>query len=121
MKAIKNTYKDLEMSFGGYTYKFPKGKTYLIEDDLYEHIGEIWGKVFDDVKLLKKKQYAKPKKVKTPSYIQPEPKSTYSGNDMRITKSGRQAPTYGDGTPKSGTVDRDGVEWYGEGLVEEKL
>lgn len=114
MKAIKNTYNDIEVSFEGYTYKFPKDKIRLVEDNLYEHIKGIWQTVFDNIKLDKKKQYIKPKKTKTPSFIQPEKQSTYNSNDMRVTEAGHQRPTFGDGTPASGTIDKDGVEWYGE-------
>jgi len=119
MKAIKNTFKEVEVSFEGYTYKFPKGKTRLVEDALYEHISGIWDKVFDDVKLSKDKQYTKPKKTKTKRFILPEKESTFSSNDMRITEAGHQKATFAsaDGTPKAGTTDKDGIEWYGAGVT----
>ena len=124
MKAIQNTInKDLEVSFEGYTYMFPKSKTpLLVENNLYEHIKGIWNKVFKDIKTSQK-QMLKPKRKKTPSYIKQEPESTYSTNDMRVTEAGHQVPTFKgvEGVPTSGTVDKDGIEWYGTGIEEETL
>jgi len=120
MIAVKNiAEKDIKVSFEGYTYEFPQDKTRLIQNKLYEHIRELWPKgVFH--KLVKsRKQMLKVKRTKTKSYVKPEGKPDFTNVDMRITKAGSQKSTFGsiDGTPRSGTVDGDGVEWYGEGAV----
>ena len=86
---------------------------------LFTNISVEFGIRFDDVKLSKDKQYTKPKKTKTKRFILPEKESTFSSNDMRITEAGHQKATFAsaDGTPKAGTTDKDGIEWYGEGVT----
>ena len=120
MIAVKNiSDKKIEIPFEGYTYKFKEGSTLLITEDLYNHIRSIWEKgVFKEIKKSQKQMLRAPK-VKTPAVIKQEPIDTFKSNDMKITKGGTQSPTLSnpDATPASGTIDGDGVEWYGEGAV----
>jgi len=120
MKAIKGIDQTTEVSFEGFTYYFPKDKTFLVEDDVAEFILETRPMGFEAVKKSKKPA-PKVSKKKTPVYTQPIEQEVYTADDMRATRAGRQSPTFGQGgLPPSGTTDGDGVGWYGEGAVIEQ-
>lgn len=85
----------------------------MVSDKLAEFMEGQWKQAFDyHAKTRKGKVIltARKKKTEVPSKLPP-------ATDMHVTRAGRQQPTFGqaDVTPPAGTVDRDGVGWYGKG------
>ena len=116
MKAIKNIEgKLLEVAFEGKTYVFGKDKTVLVEENVIEHLKETIPLAFDFKVKTTKKSIFKRVKTKTTPALRP---MSSPANDMIATKKGEQMMPLGkvDVTPPSGTTDRDGVSWYGEGV-----
>ncbi len=59
---------------------------------------------------------------KTPAYIAPDPRKKAEEEAMRITPAVVKDATYeNDGLPQSGSTDKDGVEWVGEGIETDDL
>ena len=116
MKAIKNIDKnEIAMPFEGNTYLLPMGGAFMVEDDLYVFLQERLPMSFDfKYKVAKDKPVAKVKSQRTPSLIPTAKDQDIIQEDMRV--SAQAMPTSPDITPPSGTVDKDGVEWYGEGV-----
>jgi hypothetical protein len=118
MIAIRGIDQTMEVSYEGFTYMFPKGRTLLVEDNVAEFIFESWPMSFEKVKKSKKPA-PKVSKKKTPAFTKALEQEVYTADDMKATRAGKQSPTFGQGdtTPPSGTTDGDGVGWYGEGAV----
>jgi hypothetical protein len=118
MKAVKNICnKDLEVSFDFYTYSFPKNRIFMVDEDLLNFLQERYPMVFSfDVEI--KKVAPQVKRIKTKSLIKPQERNV---SDMQIGNSNKPEVTFGgaDLTPPDGTVDKDGVGWYGEGITVE--
>lgn len=114
-KAVKNIgTNNMEVPFDFYTYTFPKGKTVLAEEKLAQFLEESWPKNFefsDETKGISVVD-----RVKTRVLIRTQEKT----QDM-VTSRINPQPTFGgaDLTPVDGTVDKDGVGWYGEGITVE--
>ncbi len=64
-----------------------------------------------EVKLSKSDQVAKPRSVKTPSFVGPQ---AMSDQDMRVTKAGTATGTFSD-------AETEGPEFYGKGIEVEDL
>lgn len=113
-KAIKNIDNhDFKIPFNFFTYSIPKEKTVLVEEDLFNFIKDSWPKSFNfEIEGVK---YPTVEKVQTRAYIrtqegQPTPSMAVSSPTPTPTFRGA------DLTPPNGTVDSDGVGWYGDGI-----
>lgn len=107
MKNIINKEdKELKFSFEGTDYKFPNGKLVQVEEALYDHLKGIVPLAFDFNPKVTKKSVAMPV-IKEKTHV------AFTGGIFG--KASRPVSTV-DQTPQSGTADKDGVEWYGEGL-----
>ena len=120
MKPIKNTEPhDLKIDFEGTSYILPMGKVVLVENKLHDYLKENLPLAFAfNPTTEKNKPVPQAESSKTPVRL---PMSS-PRSDMVVTN-GRPTPTFGnpDITPESGTTDKDGVNWYGEGLEVDNL
>lgn len=122
MKPVKNIDShDIDFPFEGNIYHLPQNEVVLVENAFYEFLKENFPLSFAfSVKVDKDNPVVAAKKTKAPVLTARKPLL----NDMVVT-SGRVKNTFvpdsPDVTPASGTVDPDGVGWYGEGLVEDNL
>jgi hypothetical protein len=108
MKVIKNIEgKDLSFQFEGWEYHFESGKLVQVEDGLYNYLKETVPLAFKFEPKLKKKAVV----VKVPR-VKFAPKFPGSRFGIKSTDVAKGP----DGLPLSGSTDRDGVGWYGEGL-----
>jgi hypothetical protein len=103
---------DIEIGFQGTNYIIPPKKDVLIEDEtavafLVERFP--WLAVSEPKRDKEPYFIAKVKTEKTPVYANAPAKG-----DMVITP--RSTTDAVDELPSSGTIDRDGVEWVGEGV-----
>lgn len=108
MKVIKNIEgKELKFQFEGHEYRFEPGKILQVDEALYDYLYATVPLAFKwDVKLKKSAVVKKAPRVKfAPNF----PGSRFGLKSVNVAK----GP---DGLPLSGTTDRDGVDWYGEGL-----
>jgi hypothetical protein len=114
MKTAKSKDDSLVISFEGWDYHFKKKKTVFITQKLLDHLKERYPLAFDfEVKPKRGQKITNVKKTKTKVFFK-EPEEI----DMKVMQPGAQSPTFGqaDLTPPSGTTDKDGVSWYGEGV-----
>ena len=118
MKAIKNIDKhDLNIDFDFYTYSFPKNHIVMVDDKLAIFLQETLPMSFSfDVET--KKVAPQVKRTKTKAFFKTEERKP--NQDMYI-ENHNPKPTFGgaDLTPPDGTVDADGVGWYGSGITVE--
>jgi hypothetical protein len=133
MKAIKLLIgNNLDVSFDFYTYHFEVGKVYSVSDLLYDHLKTNMGLTFDFDIQETKKPLLQVKREKTKSFIKPTQPVTDQDKSYQsdmVIKPPKVNATFGtndntlmpDITPPGGTIDGDGVEWYEEGLQEDKL
>lgn len=116
MPIIRNKgNKDLKFSWDFNTYTFPKGKMVFVSKELYEFVIDRWPLAFDfNIELKDSKGVPEVKKEKSPSLIKTQPVNTNQSDNVSV----RRQVTFSDvdNTPASGTTDKDGVGWYGEGL-----
>lgn len=125
MKVLNsNTEKDINIGFGGWDFRVPANKAVLVEDDFANFMKERYPFVM--VGELPKGNVEVPEieKKQTPVFIQPEGKITQPRTqDMVAGKRLNPQDMLGniDGVPTSGTVDRDGIEWIGEGITIDDL
>lgn len=112
MKVIVNKeQKDLTFSFEGNDYTFIAGKAAQVEDNLYAHLQELVPLAFDfEPNLSKIKTVAEISKVETHSVF---PGGKFGVQSADVNHS---TPMVVDETPKSGNVDKDGIEFFGPGL-----
>jgi len=112
MKVIVNKEgKPLSFDFEGKTYTFPViNGGFKVEEPLYNHLKEIVPLAFN----------FNPKEGKNVAVVDPEIKDTknvFTGAGFGI-QSKKLDMNY-DTTPASGKSDKDGVEWYGDGLQDD--
>lgn len=114
MRAIKNvSEKELVISFEGFDYIFPKEKPVVVDEALYNHVLENWPLAFNS--------YSGGKKEIVPTIMKKKTRSFAAGRTV-FGKPGENAEENEvEGLPASGTVDKDGVAWFGEGLEEDKV
>lgn len=116
MKAIKNiSGSDLSVDFSFDTYSFPSDQALLVNEDVFNHLQEMYPLAFDfDFKGAK--TLPKVKRTKTPVRMAP---GTDDSVDMKAEPAYRKPTTFGtvDDLPVGGQSDKDGVEYYGEGAV----
>jgi hypothetical protein len=120
MRPIRNIDNhDLKVDFDFNTYFLPKNRTVMVEEDLFNHLKEILPLSFSfDVEVGSKgKPLPMVKRTKTKSFF-PTDEKRKTNDDMYIENPNPKA-TFGgaDLTPDSGTTDKDGVTWYGEGIT----
>lgn len=111
MKTIKNIDNhNLYVPFNFKTYTLAKGIVASVPDDLYEHLVQNWPLSFQVIE--DNKNHREAKSVKTKVYVSPASPTS----PMKIGM--QEKPTFGqaDQTPNAGTIDRDGVSWFGEGI-----
>ena len=123
MKLVINPLeKSFDISFEGWTYTIPvDGKGVLVREDRVAAFFEEkcpFLRVRKPPKTKGVSPYPQITRKKTPIYIKSSPYAEDLGTeDMKISKVGVNDATMNiDNLPKSGTVDRDGVEWVGEGI-----
>lgn len=123
MKAIKNTYKeDIILPFNGTNYHFPIGKVVMINEEVWNFLNSNFPLSFTfSPKVEKGTPIPKAKEEKTKVYIKSTKIDDQMGKGDMMTDHGDEKPTFGgaDVTPPDGTTDKDGVEWYGEGITVE--
>ena len=114
-----------ETQFEGWTYSFEPEKIVRIEDDLLAFLEERVPMSFDKVETKKPPQsIPKVDKVQTQPWTRPQ-RGVFGGQlaNRNMAVFGRVNHTYvasPDVTPPSGSIDSDGVQWYGEGEVRSK-
>jgi hypothetical protein len=116
MRTLKNIgKKDMEVPFNFNTYSFPKEKPVAVEDDVAAFIEERWPLSFNFSNKVEK-DTPEVTKTKSRAYIRPEINKKIDSS-MSID-SEEAKPTFGgaDQTPADGSIDGDGVSWYGEGI-----
>ena len=121
MKVIVNKeQKDLTISFEGNDYTFVAGKPALVEDALFIHLQEIVPLAFEFKPDLKKiTNVVEVSKVPT--------KNVFPGGKFGVQSSNLTRVNFpninpvADETPASGNIDKDGIEWTGEGLTDDKI
>ena len=121
MKVIVNKeQKDLTFSFEGNDYTFVAGKPAQVEDALFVHLQELVPLAFDFAPELKKiAVVAKVHKVPTHNVF---PGGKFGVQSANLTKVNfPNANPVADETPASGNIDKDGIEWTGEGLQDDKI
>lgn len=121
MKPCKNIDKhDLSISFDFWTYSFPMDKTLMVEDKLFNFLHESFPLSFNfNVQVAKNKAVAPVRKTKTKAFIKTQEGQTATlDKEAMYVQTSKPKPTFGgaDLTPPDGTVDKDGVGWYGEGI-----
>jgi len=115
MKVIINKeQKEIPVSFEGNDYFFAAGEPAQVEDNLFEHLKELLPMSFDFKPNLSKLTVVNEVK-KTPTKV------VFPGG-----KFGMQSATVNrvnfpnaDELPNNGQTDKDGVEFYGEGLEDD--
>jgi hypothetical protein len=118
--VIKNiSDNDLNFSFDFRTYSIPKNKPLTVPEKVAEFLSERWPKSFE-FNLEGKKTTPLVKSMPSKSFIAKEAVVKNPESTMQAGLSHEQ-PTFGavDNLPMSGTTDKDGVEWVGEGLTYE--
>jgi hypothetical protein len=121
MKTVENIDdKEMVVSYEGWDYTFPPRKPVFVNEALYDFVKDGWPLTFATTKVEKGKVIPTVEKRKTKNFF---PTQAYrSSNDMIITPSNAQTvPANPDGLPQAGGVDKDGVEWVGDGIEEEKI
>jgi len=119
MQVIVNKeQKDLTVSFEGNDYIFSAGKPAQVEDNVYEYLKELLPLAFDFKPDLKK--------IKTVSEVHKEPtKVVFPGGKFGIQSANLTRVNFPnqnvEETPASGKVDKDGIEWTGDGLTNDNL
>ena len=114
MIAVKNVEgKDLEVSFEGNTYIFPKDTALFIPEDLASHLGEIIPLAFDfNYKPAKGEMLPKVRFNKTKSIY---PEKAEAEIDMKVSQ----------GKMKADILEPDyearGADFYGKGIEEDNL
>ncbi len=111
--------KDFNFSFDFNTYFIPKNRTLEVSKELGDFLAERWPTSFGfDIEV--KKPVAQVKGTPSRSLISREAEDKTYDTTMRVSPT-RINATFGsiDQSPASGTTDKDGVEWVGEGLVYE--
>lgn len=110
----------MTVSFEGYDYSFPKGNPVSVNGELYDFVMERWPLAFKPYEGGKKEVIPTISKVQTKSVMPRDQR--YIAKDMIAGPSERPKSNFEpEVTPKSGTVDADGVQWVGEGLEEDKV
>lgn len=121
MKIIRNLEKkQIIVSVNGKDWILPGRKTVFVDNDVWEDLKNRLPLSFDFKPEKKGDVIPKAQFKKTKAYLKAEPATT-SGEDMIINKTILNDQTAPDQTPLSGTIDNDGVAWYGKGVVEEKI
>ena len=122
MKAVKNIDKhDIDVSYNFFTYHFPKDIVVLVDsEDLVNYISTNLPLSFSfgsQLEAKKGEELPLVKKEKTKAYIKTEQDFKITENDMYV-ETEKPEPTFGkeEELPKEGQVDKDGTEWYGEGI-----
>lgn len=126
MKAVKNIDKhDLEISYNFFTYTFPKDQAVMVDSpELIKHLEENFPFSFSfggQIQPLKGERFPEVKKVKTKAFIKTEESFVMTEKDMYAEQS-KPDPTFG--KPEEmveGSVDTDGVEWYGKGIETDEV
>jgi hypothetical protein len=125
MKVLNsNIDKDIDIGFEGWDYYIPANKAVLIDDRFAKFIEERLPFVMVVEPPKGKVEVPKIKKKKTAVYIQPSGKITQPNTQDMVAGVHRNPQDMVeniDGTPTSGTVDRDGIEWTGEGIEVDDL
>jgi len=117
MKLIKNAAKsNIQVGFEGFDYLIPAGKEVLADEKVTSFLKERYP--FLEISKPPKAKGVSPipqiEKKKSKVYAQPAKPTT----DMKVTRKFNPSETVSpDALPTSGTVDKDGVEWVGEGIT----
>lgn len=118
MQVIVNKeQKDLTISYEGTDYIFRAGKPVQVEDNIYEYLKELLPLSFDFKPDLKK--------IKSVDELHTEPtKVVFPGGKFGIQSANISKVRFPnqniDETPADGKIDKDGVEFYGRGLEDDK-
>lgn len=111
MKVIVNKEgKELSFDFNGKTYTFATTKEgFKVEDDLYNHLKEIVPLAFNFSPKDKNLAVIEPNIVVT--------QNKFTGATFGVQS--KKFENNPDETPANGKTDKDGVEWYGDGLQDD--
>jgi hypothetical protein len=121
MKVLINNENGFEIPFEGWTYSIPSKKEILVEDEVAVFLQERYPWITTSFPSQAKDAPVIPsvERQKTPVLLKTdEEKAALKTQDMVVTRGPRIDDTIpqGDGLPISGTVDKDGIEWTGEGI-----
>jgi hypothetical protein len=109
---VNKEQKDIPVSFEGFDYLFGAGKPAQVEDNLFDFLKELLPMSFEFKPDLSKLTVVH-EVTKTPT------KTVFPGG-----KFGAQTANITRGVdelPSNGQIDKDGVEFYGKGLEDDKV
>jgi len=110
---------ELEMPFEGTTYIIPPKKDVLVENEGFvSFLKETlpWIEVKEPKREKEPYFVTKAKTKKTPVYREVKPTSDFVARKIAL-----EEDLGVDGLPPSGMVDKDGVEWIGEGVQKDSI
>lgn len=124
-KAVKfNDSEKIEVSFEFKTYIFYKDKPVLVPDNLHAFLQERFPLAFSfGAQLLKEKDLKEVEHFKTKSFFPDKEAAKELGNDFMEIHAAKPDATFGtpDGLPAAGQVDKDGIQFYGEGVQKDTI
>lgn len=119
MTAVKFN-EPFEINYEGWIYKFSPDKVVKVEDEVYAFLNDRVPLSFEKVEAKNINFLPKVEKVQAIPWSRPPKRGVFGGEVANVSQavfngSSQVVSQPVDVTPPGGTVDSDGVEWYGKG------